>query len=265
MPRPFDASDIGIEKRGSRLYDNARPAQKIGRDPGDIIHVAVGQNHDLTGTAGGGFERGPQVARSRGGSGGVERRDAGAEPPDDRPTATPRERPRAIERRAPRRSGHTERSIEQHDRLSAGGEESSARGIPEQQDQRQDRGHPQNHERHASASATVNLPSYSARPTQAPARPAARVARRSSSDPTPPDTMTSRPSAASWRAVRSRMSPVPRGATWPSFASMPTASRVVPWRATSRATRLLSTAPRGPITTRVAPSVNIWSMSVSRN
>src|SRR6266516_6207286 len=97
MPRPFDASDVGIEKRGSRLYDDARPAQKIGRDPGDVIRVAVGQNHDLTRAAGGGFERGPEMACSRGRWGGVERRDAGAEPPDDGPAATPRDLSRAID------------------------------------------------------------------------------------------------------------------------------------------------------------------------
>src|SRR5436309_4490958 len=102
-----------------------------------------------------------------------------------------------VERGAPGCVAHAERRVQQHEGLLAGGQQSRAGGIPEQQDQRQYRGAAEDHERHASASAIVNLPSYNALPTQAPASRAARAARRSSSEPTPPETMTSSPSAAS--------------------------------------------------------------------
>src|SRR5205814_257311 len=159
MPRPFDPGDVRIEKRWSRLHDDAWPAQEIGRDAADVIYVAVGQYHDLAGAAGGCFERGAEPARSCRGWCRVERRDTGAEPPDDGAAATSRDRPRAIESRAPRCAAHTEGRIEQHDRLIAGREKPRGRWIPQQQQQREDRGHPQDHERHASASAIVNLPS----------------------------------------------------------------------------------------------------------
>ena len=60
------------------------------------------------------------------------------------------------------------------------------------------------------ASATVNLRSYSARPTTTAGTPARASAARSASEPTPPDAMTSMPVARASAAVAATLGPPPR-------------------------------------------------------
>src|SRR6185369_5361986 len=146
------------------------------------------------GAAGGRLERRTQARRTVPRGRRIERRHAGPETPHQ--GAAARVGARAVQRGPERRAVQAERGVEQDDRLIAGRQRTRAGGIPQQQNQRQHRDDAQDHERHASASAIVKRPSYSARPTQTPASPAPRAARKSSSEPTPPETITSTPSAA---------------------------------------------------------------------
>src|SRR5205807_10660461 len=61
----------------------------------------------------------------------------------------------------------------------------------------------------STASATVNTRSYSARPITTAAMPASRSARRSSSDDTPPDAITSIGTARASAAVAGMLGPAP--------------------------------------------------------
>src|SRR5213075_178632 len=199
VTRARDARDICIEERRPGLYNDARSPEQVGRNSAahDVVQIAIGQHDDFARATRGRLERRAELAGAVGGRRGIEGGDARAEAPHH--GAPPRQPARAVERGAPRsvRTAHAERRIEQHDRLIARGQPPRPRGIDEHENQCEHRHNAQDHERHASASAIVNFPSYNARPTHAPASRAARAARRSSSEPTPPETMTSRHSAAS--------------------------------------------------------------------
>src|SRR5205823_13306778 len=109
----------------------------------------------------------------------------------------------------PATAAHTEGRVEQHERRHAPRDPARRDGIPEQEQQRREPRDPEQRQPgrqaplHCSASDRVNRPSYSARPTIAPARPPSRIWRRSSSEATPPEAITSRPSAAIARAPAS--------------------------------------------------------------
>src|SRR5258705_1608554 len=159
-----------------------------------------------------GRERRSEMTEALGRWARVERGHAIAETPHQCPSVR-RQRPGGVERGAPA-AGHAERRVEQHHRLRVRGDGARGHRVPEQQDERQNAGRAQRGESgtyatHANASARVNFASCSARPTIAPANPAARAARRSSSEAMPPDTITSSWASSVRAPVRSGPSRVP--------------------------------------------------------